>query len=58
MSAIYYVTIEVRTRKPLGTDQQDKLRDAILTSLDEAFPKLPYSADCVTATIGGDEVSA
>jgi hypothetical protein len=54
---IYYITLEVRTKKALGTQQQDKLRDATLEALDEAFPKLPYSADVVTASIGGEEAS-
>lgn len=49
----YYLTIEVRTQKALGTIQQDKLRDAVLQALDEA--KLPYSADCVTASIGEED---
>lgn len=53
MSATYYVTLEVRTRKLLGTDQQDKLRDAVLEALDDT--KLPYRPDVVTATIGGEE---
>ena len=53
----YYVTIEVRTKKALGTDPQDRLRDAILHSLDDAKrdQKIPYADDIVTATIGGEE---
>lgn len=49
----YFITLEVRTRKALGTEQQDKLRDDVLEALDKA--KLPYSADVVTATIGEEE---
>lgn len=57
MSATYYVTIEVRTRKLLGTSQQDKLREAVLAAIDDAAKDIPYGADCVTATIGGEELS-
>lgn len=57
MSATYYVTLEVKTRKLLGTDQQDKLRDKILAALDDAVgaKEIPYTVDVVTATIGGEE---
>jgi len=51
----YYITIEVRTKKALGTIQQDKLRDAVLSALDDAGKEIPYGADCVTASIGGEE---
>ena len=53
----YYITLEVRTKKALGTAQQDKLRDAVLAALDNANRegKLPYSPDVATATIGGEE---
>lgn len=53
----YYINIEVRTKKALGTDQQDKLRDAVMAAIDNADreKKIPYGADAVTATIGGEE---
>lgn len=51
----YYITLEVRTKNALGTEQQDKLRDAVLRAIDEAGKKIPYGADCVTASIGGEE---
>lgn len=53
----YYITIEVRTKKALGTAQQDKLRDAVLASIDAADRegKIPYGADAATASIGGEE---
>lgn len=56
-AATYYITIEVRTPKLLGTEQQDKLRDAVLAAIDTAdrSKAIPYGADCVTATIGGEE---
>lgn len=55
----YYITLEVRTKKALGTQQQDKLRDAVLAAVDEAdrAQKIPYGADAVTATVGSEEVS-
>lgn len=53
----YYVTVEVRTKKALGTTPQDKLRDAILHALDDAMraKEIPYVDDIPTATIGGEE---
>jgi hypothetical protein len=54
MTYAYYVTVEVRTQKALGTNQQEKLRSAILSVLDDADP-LPYVVDIPTATIGGEE---
>lgn len=54
MAYAYYVTIEVRTAKALGTNQQEKLRSAILAVLDDADP-LPYVVDIPTAQIGGEE---
>lgn len=53
----YYITIEVRTKKALGTEQQDKLRDFVLHAIDEADREknVPYGADFVTASIGGEE---
>jgi hypothetical protein len=53
----YYITLEVRTKKALGTDQQDKLRDAVLKALDDAGGEknIPYGPDFVTASIGGEE---
>lgn len=53
----YYITLEVRTKKALGTTQQDKLRDAVLNAIDCASQdgNIPYDADTVTATIGGEE---
>lgn len=53
MATAYFVTVELRTRKPLGTEQQDKLREAVLAALDDV--KLPYVNDVVTANIGGEE---
>lgn len=49
----YYITLEIRTKKALGTAQQDKLRDAILAAIDKADEgkEIPYGADTVTATI-------
>jgi hypothetical protein len=55
MEYAYYITIEVRTHKALGTAQQEKLRGAVLAVLDNADP-LPYVADIPTATIGGEEM--
>lgn len=53
----YYITLTVQTKKALGTLQQDKLREAVLEAIDNADrkKKIPYSADTVTATIGGEE---
>ena len=50
----YYITLEVQTKKPLGTVQQDKLRDAVLKAIDNAdrAKEIPYGADTVTASIG------
>jgi len=49
----YYITLEVRVQKSLGQRGQDKLRDAILSVLDEAgrTNDLPYNPDIATATI-------
>lgn len=30
----YFITVEMRTKKALGTDQQDKLREAVLHAID------------------------
>ena len=51
----YFITLEVRTLKALGTAQQDKLHDAVLDAIDKAGKSVPYGADIVTATIGGEE---
>lgn len=53
----YFITITVHTKKALGTDQQDKLREAVLHAIDEAdrAKKIPYGADCATANIGGED---
>lgn len=55
MSYAYHITLEVRTKKALGTDQQDKLRDAVLDALDTLSDRIPYGADVVTAEIGCEE---
>lgn len=51
----YFITVEMRTKKALGTDQQDKLREAVLHAIDYAKPKIPYVVDVPTASIGGEE---
>lgn len=55
--ATYYITLEVRTKKALGSEQQNKLRDAVLRVIDEATStkEIPYGLDFVTASIGGEE---
>jgi hypothetical protein len=45
----YEVSLEVRCSKKLSDVEMDILRDAIMSALDAASPKLPFGADVATS---------
>lgn len=45
----YEVSLEVRVSKKLSDLEMDLLRDAIMSALDKADPKLPFDADVMTS---------
>lgn len=47
----YEVSLDVRVNKKLSDVEMDILRDAIMSALDRAEPKLPFEADVATSAV-------